>query len=92
MHNSIIEHPLIYRSHLVHVGSHEIVQLVKNAIDDLHQKVALLVLQCGRHEQGKDLVEESVCTKLPRLVCELSQCRLGERRWRQNLLSIHVYL
>ena len=56
----------------MHIGSHEIVQLVEDAVNDLDQEMPLLVLQCGGHEQGEDLVEKSVCTKLSSLVCDLT--------------------
>ena len=66
----------------MHVGSDKVVQLVEDAVDDLHQQVSLLVLQSGRHEQRQDLVEERVRPKLPRFVRDLTQRRLerGERR------------
>ncbi len=39
--------------------------------------MAFLVLQGWGHEEGQDLVEEGAGTKLPRLVCDLSQGSLG---------------
>ena len=33
--------------------------------------------ECWGHEQRKDLIEERVCPKLPRLVRDLPQGRLG---------------
>ena len=33
--------------------------------------------ESGGHEEGEDLVEEGVGSKLSGFVCDLSQCRLG---------------
>ena len=46
--------------------------------------MSLLVLQRGRHEQRQYLVEESIGTKLPSLVRDLTQCRLGEMRGKRK--------
>lgn len=39
-------------THLVYVWADQVVQLVEDAVYDLDQQVALLVLQSRRHEQG----------------------------------------
>mmetsp|Transcript_20363 Transcript_20363/g.39500 ORF Transcript_20363/g.39500 Transcript_20363/m.39500 type:complete len:321 (+) Transcript_20363:1884-2846(+) len=58
---------------LVDVGPHQLVQLVQDAVDDLDEKMALLVLEGGGHEQRQDLVEEGAGPELPALVRELAQ-------------------
>eukprot|EP00053_Salpingoeca_punica_P017422 m.167819 g.167819 ORF g.167819 m.167819 type:complete len:1096 (+) comp17202_c1_seq2:150-3437(+) len=65
---------------LVHVGPHQVVQLVEDAVDDLDQQVALLVLERRRHEQGQDLVEERAGAKLAGVVGDLAQSRLAHGR------------
>ena len=42
--------------------------------------MALLIFQGGRHQQGKDLVEQGTCSQLPRLVRDLPQRALPHRR------------
>lgn len=71
----------------MNVRPHQVVQLVQDAIDDFDQQVALLVLQCGGHEQRQNLVKEWPCSKFPSFVCDLTQSRLKEptRSWRFNL-------
>ena len=70
---------------LVDVGPDQVVELVEDAVDDLDEQVALLVLERGRHEQGQDLVEEGAGAQLARLVRDLAQRRLahGRRACRQ---------
>ena len=65
---------------LVHVGTHEVVELVQHTIHHLDQQVAFLVFEGGRHEQGENGVEERPSTKPPRLFCEVPQSRLALRR------------
>ena len=81
----------------MNVRPHEVVQLVEDAVDHLDQQVALLVLQCRRHQQRQDLVEEGVGAELTCLVCDLTKCRLTDRRnapkletWRSQLKSASV--
>lgn len=57
--------------------------------------MAFLVLQCRGHEQWQDLVEQGTCSKLPSLVCDLTQGCLQWQRGRhwpiwpsQNYLNI----
>jgi hypothetical protein len=57
----------------VYIWADQVIQLVEDAVYDLDQQVALLVLQSRRHEQGQDLVEQGPRSKLPRLVCDLTQ-------------------
>mmetsp|Transcript_8558 Transcript_8558/g.17750 ORF Transcript_8558/g.17750 Transcript_8558/m.17750 type:complete len:1008 (+) Transcript_8558:1222-4245(+) len=71
------EQGLDHHQDLVHEGPHQVVQLVQDAVDHLHQQMALLVLQRGRHEQRQDLVEERPRPKLARLVRQLPQRALA---------------
>lgn len=54
--------------HLVDVGPHQLVQLAQDAVDNLDQDVALLVVKRRGHQQRQDLIEQRAGTKLARLV------------------------
>jgi len=58
---------------LVHKRAHQVVELVEDAVDDLDEQVALLVLEGGRHEQRQDLVEQRARAELARLVAQLPE-------------------
>ena len=60
----------------MYIWSDQVVQFVQDAINDFDQQMALLVLQCGRHEQGQDLVEERPRAKLASFICDLPQSSL----------------
>lgn len=55
------------------VGTHQVIQFVQDAVDDLHQQVAFLVLQGRGHQEGQDLIEQRPCPELTRLVRDLSE-------------------
>ena len=65
---------------LVNVGPHQVVEFVEDAVDDLDEQVALLVLERRRHEQWQDLAEQRPGAELARLVRDLTQRRLAHRR------------
>lgn len=65
---------------LVDVGPHQVVQFVQDAVNDLDQKVTLLVLQGRGHQEGQDLIEKRPRPKLARLVCDLSEGSLWKKR------------
>jgi len=71
---------------LVDVRPHEVIQLVQDAVDDLDQQVALLVLQRRRHQQRQNLVEQRVGAELAGLVGDLSECRLKEYSLPENII------
>lgn len=56
--------------------SDKVVQFVKDTIDDLDEEMPLLVLQGRGHQQGKDLVEQSISSKLTSFVSDLTEGRL----------------
>eukprot|EP00906_Rhabdomonas_costata_P019307 RCo028206 len=58
---------------LVHVRPHQVVQLVQDPVNNLHEKVPLLILQGGGHQQGQDLVKQGPRAQLPCLVSELPE-------------------
>lgn len=62
------------------VGPHKVVQFVQDAVNDLDQKVTLLVLQGRGHQEGQDLIEKWPRPKLARLVCDLSEGSLWKKR------------
>ena len=72
----------------MHVGSNQVIQFVEDAVDDFDQQMALLVLQCGGHEQREDLVEEGARSKLTSLVCDLSQRRLQTAK-RRSVIPVN---
>ena len=76
-------------AYLVHVGSDQVVQFVEDAVDDFDQQMALLVLQCGGHEQGEDLVEQGARSKLTSLVCDLPQRRLQKAQERGSDITVN---
>lgn len=59
--------------YLMYVGSHEVVQLVEDAVDNLDQQMAFLILEGGAHEEGQDLIEEGAGPELPGLVGDLAE-------------------
>mmetsp|Transcript_4651 Transcript_4651/g.13433 ORF Transcript_4651/g.13433 Transcript_4651/m.13433 type:complete len:554 (-) Transcript_4651:1414-3075(-) len=65
----------------VHVRSHHVVELVEDAIDDLHQEMAFLVFKRRAHQQWKDLVEERSGAKRPGPIRDLAHrgLSLGRR-------------
>eukprot|EP00962_Isochrysis_galbana_P056214 scaffold28112_cov112-Isochrysis_galbana.AAC.2 len=74
------EQRLDHDEDFVHKRPDQIVQLVQHAVDHLDEQVALLVLECRRHEQRQDLVEEGAGTELARLVGQLPEGLLAHRR------------
>lgn len=64
---------ILHWTYLVHIWAHQIIQFVKDAVNNFDQQMAFLVLQCRWHEQWQDLVEQGTCSKLPSLVCDLAQ-------------------
>ncbi len=66
------------KPHLVDVRPNQVVQLVEHPVYDLNEQMPLLVFQGGGHEEGQDLVEEGVSTKLPSLVRDCAQSRLQD--------------
>ncbi|RUP50240.1 LOW QUALITY PROTEIN: hypothetical protein BC936DRAFT_139884 [Jimgerdemannia flammicorona] len=64
----------------VHVGTDEVVELIEDAVDDLDEQVAFLVLERRRHEQRQNLVEERARPKVARLVRDLAQSGLAHGR------------
>lgn len=60
-------------TYLVDVRSNQVVQFVQDAVNDLHQQMALLIFKSRRHEQGQNLIEKRPSTKLPGLVCDLPE-------------------
>ena len=61
----------------MHVGAHELVEAPQHAVDDLHQHVALLVVERGRHQQREDLAEQGPGAELAGLVSQGAQRRLA---------------
>lgn len=69
------------------VGPHQVIQFVQDAVDDLDQKVTLLVLQGRGHQEGQDLIEQRPRPKLARLVCDLSEGSLWKKVCSLKLLN-----
>jgi hypothetical protein len=63
----------------VSVRSDQVIEFVKNAVDDLDKQVALLGLG-GCHKEGQDVVEELAGSKLPCVDGNLSQGTLPHLR------------
>jgi hypothetical protein len=84
LHTSIVilinEERLNDNENFVNVRTDKIVELVENTINDLHKKVALLILESTLHKQGKDLVKERTSTKFASLVSDLAEGSLSYRR------------
>lgn len=65
----------------MNIWSDQVIQFVENAVNDFNQKMALLILQGGGHEQGQDLVEQGTCSEFASFICDLTQSSLrGKRR------------
>lgn len=62
------------------IRPYKFVKFVKNSIDYLYKKVPLLVFECLRHQQRKDLVEERPRSELSCIECKLPQCTLPHLR------------
>ncbi len=62
------------------VRTDQIVELVEDAIDDLDEQVAFLILQCPFHEQWQDLVEERARSEIAGTVGDLTQRSLSRGR------------
>ncbi len=62
------------------VRTDQVVELVEDAIDDLDEQVAFLVLQCAFHEQWQDLVEQRARSKIAGTVGDLTQRSLSRGR------------
>mmetsp|Transcript_10364 Transcript_10364/g.33072 ORF Transcript_10364/g.33072 Transcript_10364/m.33072 type:complete len:230 (-) Transcript_10364:245-934(-) len=71
------EHRLDHHQDLVRVRPHEFIEAIEHSVNNLHEEMALLVLERGRHEQRKDLVEKRPCTKLARMARDLAQSGLA---------------
>jgi len=65
---------------LVDVGPDHVVQLVQDAVDDLDEQMALLVLERLLHEKRENLVEQGPSAEVARVICELSERSLPHRR------------
>mmetsp|Transcript_8411 Transcript_8411/g.26021 ORF Transcript_8411/g.26021 Transcript_8411/m.26021 type:complete len:205 (-) Transcript_8411:1146-1760(-) len=84
------EKRLDHHQNLVHPRPHQVVQLVEHAVDHLHQQVALLVLQGGAHQEGQDLSEERVRSKITSARRDGAQRRLA--LWRCAVLDLEQEL
>ncbi len=60
----------------VDIWSNQVIKFVEDTINDFHQEMTLLVLQCRRHQQWQDLVKEGSCTKLSGFICDLTKSSL----------------
>lgn len=60
----------------MNIRSHQVIQLIEHPVNDLDQQMSLLILQCRGHEEGEDLVEQGIGTKLTSLVSDGTQGRL----------------
>ena len=65
--------------HLMHIWPDQIVELVQDAVNDLHQQMALLILEGRRHQEREDLVEERTGAELAGLVRHLPEGGLSHR-------------
>lgn len=69
----IDEHGLDHYKNFMNEGSDQIIQFVKDSVDDFDEQMPLLwVLVC--HQQGQNMVEKRTCPKLPCVYCDLPQC------------------
>ena len=57
----------------MHIWSDKIVQLIQDTIDNLHQQMALLILQSRRHQQRQDLIEQRPGAHLAGFIRDLTQ-------------------
>ncbi len=55
------------------VGSDEIIQFIKDSVDDFYEEMSFLVFQSGTHQQGKNLVEKWPRSKFFGVNCDLPE-------------------